>query len=242
MALKDIENESLALDAIVSYHLSHNQTKPRIFVDVGANCGAWSSYAMNKFSLTYSFEPDNELYCYLKKKFANKNIHVHNVALSDFNGNSNFYTPINNGNKIKSRSSMLETANTGFEQLVSHVKVTKLDEYKLTNTDCIKIDVEGNELAAIKGGKETIKRYKPVLIVEIEERHHEGGSIQVFDYLYDLRYSTFILDNYSLKHVDRMEFKNIISSRRFNNFIFIHNDSQGMIYEMKKNLLNCHKK
>lgn len=48
-------------------------------------------------------------------------------------------------------------------------RVTSLDDFveekKLTRVDCIKLDVEGSELAALKGAADTIRKHKPKLIV-----------------------------------------------------------------------------
>ena len=52
------------------------------------------------------------------------------------------------------------------------VVTKKLDNFNFTNKiSFIKIDVEGHEIEVIEGGKLMIKKNKPVLLVEIEERH-----------------------------------------------------------------------
>jgi hypothetical protein len=42
----------------------------------------------------------------------------------------------------------------------------KLDDQNIEYVDFIKLDCEGYELFAIKGGEETIKRCRPVMVVE----------------------------------------------------------------------------
>ncbi len=44
---------------------------------------------------------------------------------------------------------------------------------KLVKVDFIKIDVEGNEMKTLFGAKETILKFKPTVMVEIEQRHHQ---------------------------------------------------------------------
>lgn len=41
----------------------------------------------------------------------------------------------------------------------------------LTRLDFVKIDVEGGELAVLRGGRNTIDEFRPTLLVEIEARH-----------------------------------------------------------------------
>ena len=57
------------------------------------------------------------------------------------------------------------------------VKVIKLDEWAalehFNRLDFIKIDVEGNEIKTLSGARETIRQFKPTLMVEMEQRHHE---------------------------------------------------------------------
>ena len=43
---------------------------------------------------------------------------------------------------------------------------------KNNQIDFIKIDVEGFELNVIKGFKNLINKYKPILLIEIEKRHN----------------------------------------------------------------------
>lgn len=43
----------------------------------------------------------------------------------------------------------------------------RLDDFGINNVSLIKIDIEGHEIEAIKGGLETIKKSKPVIIVEV---------------------------------------------------------------------------
>ena len=56
-----------------------------------------------------------------------------------------------------------------------------LDSFKLDNVSFIKIDVEGAELLVLKGAEETIKRNKPVMLIEMNPSirdfsHHKDTS------------------------------------------------------------------
>jgi hypothetical protein len=41
----------------------------------------------------------------------------------------------------------------------------------LTRLDFVKIDVEGGELHVLRGGQHVIERFRPAMLIEIEERH-----------------------------------------------------------------------
>ena len=53
------------------------------------------------------------------------------------------------------------------------VKTISMDDFveknKIENLGGIKIDVEGHELKAIQGGLNTLKKFRPFLMIEIEE-------------------------------------------------------------------------
>jgi hypothetical protein len=54
----------------------------------------------------------------------------------------------------------------------------------------LKIDVEGNELRVFRGGINTLKTYKPKILVEIESRHiGKEKVLATFQYLEELGYS-----------------------------------------------------
>ncbi len=58
----------------------------------------------------------------------------------------------------------------------SRVKVVTLDALALETVSAIKLDVEGHEYAALRGARETLVRCRPVLSIELEERHAQGST------------------------------------------------------------------
>jgi len=62
----------------------------------------------------------------------------------------------------------------------------------ITRLDFIKIDVEGAELLVLQGGKESIERFRPAVLVEIEDRHtsrYEHPASDVAAWLRRLEYT-----------------------------------------------------
>lgn len=63
-----------------------------------------------------------------------------------------------------------------------------LDEAGLTSVTAMKIDVEGAEQEMLLGAWETLRRWRPCLSIEIEERHRAGSTRAVPKLLRDLDY------------------------------------------------------
>ena len=75
------------------------------------------------------------------------------------------------------------------EQLT--VKLQRLDALGLRDVSAMKIDVEGAELELLRGAGDTLARCRPVLSIEIEERHRPGSTRAVPAMLADLFYEGF---------------------------------------------------
>ena len=106
-------------------------------------------------------------------------VNLFSVALSDENTVAEFKIPVLKGEKVNSRGTLQVDFHEENEEkfVIEKVKVVKLDDFeplkKLEKLDFIKIDVEGNEMKTLRGAKETILKYQPVLMVEMEQRHHQ---------------------------------------------------------------------
>lgn len=150
-----------------------------VIFDIGANVGTFLYQFENKLNHKniFAFEPNKKLNIRLKRLFPSMNIS--SVALSDENTTAQFKVPIIKGKMVASRG----TLNTSYKEkdeensYTETVEVVKLDDWtkskNINKIDFIKIDVEGNEMKTLFGGKNTIQQFKPTLMVEMEQRHHE---------------------------------------------------------------------
>jgi hypothetical protein len=91
------------------------------------------------------------------------------------------------------------------------IKTAKLDDYNLRNVGFIKIDVEGHELAALKGSYETLRRDHPTLLIEAAERHRQGAVSSVRSFLESLGYNGWFL--FKGERVDVEQFDRSIHQR-----------------------------
>jgi FkbM family methyltransferase len=113
-----------------------------------------------------AFEPIPGFFNALKKKFRQKQLTIHNIALSDQSGVTTFNyvvdAPAYSG--IKKRD--YDGKNPEIE--VIEVTTDSLDHVLPTNyhVDLIKIDVEGAEFKVLKGAFNTMKNSRPIIIFE----------------------------------------------------------------------------
>ena len=93
----------------------------------------------------------------------------------------------------------------------------------LSNLAFVKIDIEGAELFALKGMKNTLRKFKPVILIEIVPLFLKSFNITILDFQNyiekDLEYNIYMYNSNSKK----LEFLNseIIKDR---NYILIHKD------------------
>lgn len=81
----------------------------------------------------------------------------------------------------------------------------KLDglNLKLSNLDLLKIDVEGYVLPILKGGVETIKKYSPIIQLEIlcRKRDFVNSEKEILDLMIDLKYELVAKKKHYTTHI-----------------------------------------
>ncbi|NAW51065.1 FkbM family methyltransferase [Elizabethkingia argentiflava] len=179
--------------------------KDAVFFDVGANVGAYIYILENhlKPENIYAFEPNPQLFKRLKKLFPKVNILPY--ALSNKNAKSRLKIPIIKGRKVMARGTLkIRLKEKGEEKaILQTVIVKRLDDWAEQNVidriDFIKIDVEGNETYTVDGMIDIILRMKPVLMIEIEQRHHTRPIWDYICYFERYGYDVYYLDR--KKHI-----------------------------------------
>ncbi len=146
----------------------------KCFVDVGANVGGWAFYVAKRGFEVYAFEPGPKAFSQLKDRAAEySNLHPYSYALGDNDriGRLGFAAFDKGG--IVDQEINLPGGGT------VNVAVRKLDSLHLPNVGVIKIDTEGYETPILQGAKETIKKYKPSLVIEAHKQ--TGKAAQTFE-------------------------------------------------------------
>lgn len=166
-------------------------------VDVGANIG-WTALRLARIAhrgKVICFEPDpfNAARCLENAELnALSNLEVLAIGLGDESKSVNLEvrTPSNlGGNRVAPGNS-----NPG-----NAVDIRRLDDVEavrnLSGIDLMKIDVEGYELKVIRGAKQLLTSFKPVLFVELDDQNlrDQGDSVSdLLSYLKDLGYRSFV--------------------------------------------------
>lgn len=128
--------------------------RTRTALDIGAHCGLWTSQLALAFDKVICFEPLAEhIECWKENVGSRDNVILHETALGAEKGSCG----IKVFHGVSGRSHVEGAGN---------IPITRLDDYKITDVDLIKIDVEGYEYFVAKGGEKTIRENKPVIIVE----------------------------------------------------------------------------
>ena len=213
----------LDAEMFVAFNLCKNK---RTAIDVGSNNGLYSYFYSKKFDQVKSFEPfkmasENLISAKIK------NVEVFQYALSSSSGEAILYAPVaNNGSIIHSQTSF----NQLFEQNIQfHVVLRTLDSFEFQDVDMLKVDVEGHEQHVLEGAVKTIRRCKPIILVEIEERHLGFSPADTIEFIKKLGYESFVFIDNKLTKTSNFDYlsnqRNCVNSNNFdeycNNFIFL---------------------
>jgi len=195
----------------VCAHLQRGQ----LAVDIGCHKGAYTYWMRRRVGPTggvFAFEPQPRQVAYLHEVFSAMrydNVAIVPMAVSDAEGKLPLYVPqesthratlemsgaergTRSDGKSESRSSLLAPRSL-------HVDVTTLDAFfadRPRGPHLIKIDVEGHELAVLRGARHTLATHRPNILVECEARHRPDGDVRpVFDFLQSLGYAGSFFSN-----------------------------------------------
>jgi FkbM family methyltransferase len=163
----------------------------RLAVDVGAANGVYTWYLSHLASSCVAFEANSESAKRVCRRVPSATVHA--VALSDREGNTFFRVPKINDVLLEGWAT-IETEND-FSSLDCQevrscpVALRTLDSYDLQNVGFIKIDVEGHELTVLRGAADTIRRWRPTMLIEAEDRHREGAVESVRAWLQQAGYA-----------------------------------------------------
>lgn len=170
-------------------------------MDIGAHCGMFSIPYALKGAKVISCEPQKQLFQLITRNFEINTIstkHLLNCAI----GNKNLENiSLNKGDEgypaISGMPSNLGGVAIG-EGGEEGVAMQTIDSMNLDALDFIKIDVEGAEPYVIEGGKETISKYKPIILYENNwKKENEymkklmGEPIEIKEFLKEIGYTLF---------------------------------------------------
>lgn len=181
-----------------------------VILDIGANIGLLTCAYAQRFKkhspVIYAVEAVEQNFLKLVRNIdlnGFKNVHPFRLALGEEAGELTFKLPSKDfiGNAVGSNVLSVEDSKTitdasGYQEVVPLVR---LDDWARANNvdrcDFMKIDVEGAELSVFRGGREFIKKFRPIIQCEFN-RHwleQQGISIRDFEEFFrPLGYSFFV--------------------------------------------------
>ena len=207
-----------------------------VFLDLGANIGYFSLLVASNWPSVkvFSFEPLAALFQHMNDnvRLNNiKNISTVNAAVGETNEEKELFV---SGPDNLGMSSFHQPGNYSGKK--ERVKVVAIDDWLktsgLSKIDIIKLDIEGSELAALKGMREVLQRQKPVLIAEMNPESLSMFNLKpsaIREYLKQLNFEGFlILANGNLAYLNEQEISQTI------NVLFIHTEKVNAYQELFK--------
>jgi FkbM family methyltransferase len=168
------QQSRLALNAIIAYRLTLNPLYLRdvvdwnlygalifgddeAYVDGGAYNGdsiqLFAEHVRNKYRKVFAFEPDKETFKALSGRFAdNPRMQLFNAGLYSHSGELGFTADSSRAAKIDPDS-------------VVRIDVVSLDDVIQERVSFIKMNIEGAEIEALRGGRHLIGKYAPKLAI-----------------------------------------------------------------------------
>jgi len=141
-----------------------------IVFDVGANKGTWSRNVLSTVSPVriYSFEPVADTFAVLKDNLGDSEASLHNVAISDSDGEKTFfyYNQSSQSAELSSfyRRSFSIEQRLRIKPIPIPVQSRTLDsfckEHLISHIDFLKIDTEGGELDVLKGAVGLLREFR----------------------------------------------------------------------------------
>lgn len=196
-------------------------TPEMTFVDIGANQGEFSMFACSKLTIgkVIAFEPTIYQLGLLKKNVSLnefKNIEVNEYGLLDKNDTLDIYTSYDveiHGGTHEGLSTLYKSEERNKIECTIDLKVFDKEYFhKLERLDVVKIDIEGAELFALRGMEKSLEKFRPRLIIEMNEATFQSAGyklMDVIDFLDKFNYVPFKIYRGKLIQINSNKFESL---------------------------------
>ncbi len=180
-------------------------TEGMTVLDVGANIGEITLVAAKLVGIkgrVVSFEPVTSNFNKLKENIDLNSFSNVTLMKKGLGAKAQKNTPIypSSGNSSSDENHGLASLfnSDESERPIDYISIEKMDniihELNLSRIDLIKIDIEGGEMDCLIGAQSTLEKYRPMLIIEVQEHTSQQAgwsSLQLFEYLEKFNYEFF---------------------------------------------------
>jgi FkbM family methyltransferase len=216
---------AMALTSVPELRLLKHLVDPlRHAVDVGANRGIFA-YALSLHARSVTAYEPNPLLAERIRRLGLSHVEVRQKALSNTIGEAELTIPLVDGRHLDTRASF-HLGDAPGERI--RVPLARLDDEGLKDVGFIKIDVEGHEEDVLRGATTLIRRDRPSLLVEIEQRFTTRDIRDMFRFIESLGYRGAFLSTTGLVPLAQFDVENhqtrflpdVLHADYVNNFVF----------------------
>ena len=175
-------------------------------VDAGANKGVYTYWLERLSCHVHAYEPNPKMFKVLSGGVGSRAT-VHHAALSDQAGEFALRIPKTAKGRYSNQGASLNHTKVGDSYGEVMVQTRRLDGENFTDVGFIKIDVEGHEMAVLDGAKDTIRRCRPTLLIEMEQQHTKRPIEEDLKRVTDLGYRMLFLHRGVLNAAERFDAK-----------------------------------
>jgi FkbM family methyltransferase len=193
--------------------------RSRLAIDVGAHRGDYTFFMRRHAAACIAFECNPALVDLLRRRF-DHSVDIRSDAVSEREGTTVLRIPrAQTGNGLGRATIEARNALNDFSEVdLLTVHTVRLDDVIDRPVGLIKIDVEGHEMAVLRGAARILQDDRPNLLLEIEERHAPGCVALAFAFLDKLGYRGAYLRNGVLVPVQIGD----VSSQGLWNYVFTY--------------------
>jgi FkbM family methyltransferase len=205
--------EELIMNKIIP--MLKQKNKKLVILDIGGHIGTHTIiYSQLLDCEIHTFEPQKKIFNILNKNINDNslsNCKIYNCAVGHKTTTTTMSSMLYDGYDCKieyDTNKILNYGGIGLGQNGEMVQMIHIDQLDLKACDYIKIDVEGAEILALIGAKNTIEKYKPIIWYEhtdkivsqemIDSLHIDFEIPSVNDFLLSLGYKIYHLDQQNL--------------------------------------------
>lgn len=166
--------QSIVEEELIPYWNAHHPAQGEVHLDVGAQIGSYSLLAATSGAIVHAIEPDPNNRRFLRRNIRANKLDIQVCSIGAWNKEDTL--------NFRSHDAMSSIKGVGMIPstlpALNRIKVGTIDnivkQLGTQKIDVIKMDIEGAEIEALEGARNTILKDHPVLL--IEAYHQRGGQ------------------------------------------------------------------